>query len=932
LAGGLVQFVDDGNEVAPAFSVKVNDGALDSNTLAATITYTPVNDAPVLTGAALTLTEGQIVTLSAANFGITDADNAAFTYIASAVSGGFFQLSTAAGTPVTTFTSAELAGGLVQFVDDGNEIAPAFSVKVNDGTVDSNTLAATVTYTTVNDAPVVAGASLTVNEGQTVTLNGASFAVTDADSTAFTYTISGIAGGFFQLSSAAGTPITTFTGADLAANAVQFVHDGTETPAAFSVTVSDGSASSNTLAATIAYTPLNDAPIATNATLTLTEGQTVTLTPASFGVTDPDNAAFTYTVSTVTGGYFQLLTAPGVPVTTFTSAALAGGVVQFVDDGDEVAPSFSVKVSDGAVDSNTLAAVINYSAVNDVPVLLNVSLTVAEGGTATLAGSDFGITDPDSAAFTYTVSAVTGGYFQLTTAPGVPVTTFTSADLAANRVQFVDDGDESAPTLAVTVSDGTASSNTLAATVAYTPVNDAPAGTAVIAGSAREDQTLTADASALTDAEGVGALAYQWDRSIDAGASWSAIAGATAASYALSDVDVGSVLRVTVSYLDGRGTPESITSVATAVIENVNDAPVGSNTTVTASSTTYVFTLADFALSDPVDGSTSAGADQLSGVQFATLPAAGSLTLAGAAVTAGEWIVAPDIAAGKLVYTGIATETGNSASFGFHVRDSGGTANGGIDTDPVTRIMTVTVPASLPDPLQSADRNLLLPIVAPTTRADDQTVQTQPETTRKEESRDEKDSRAARIAPLIPTEPVASPLAVGATSAEAAVSAPQTVRVAANASDAVRRLSAWSAPAATYVQETIDTGLDLQQRALGPLASLEIPAGARLQAVAAPPVGDTQDSGEGRSIVTIESTVKFTGAMISAGAVAWALRGAGLLTSLLATVPAWRHLDPVPVLAPEEEKPDWGDGDDANAGEERAVSNLLRGADATPRT
>ncbi len=73
-------------------------------------------------------------------------------YTVSGISGGYFQLTSAAGTPITTFTSADLAGGLVQFVDDGNEVAPAFSVKVNDGDVDSNVLAATINYTPVRPA------------------------------------------------------------------------------------------------------------------------------------------------------------------------------------------------------------------------------------------------------------------------------------------------------------------------------------------------------------------------------------------------------------------------------------------------------------------------------------------------------------------------------------------------------------------------------------------------------------------------------------------------------------------------------------------------------------------------------------------------------------------------------------------------------------
>ena len=41
-----MQFVDDGNEIAPSFDLTANDGALNSNTLCATISYTPVNDHP----------------------------------------------------------------------------------------------------------------------------------------------------------------------------------------------------------------------------------------------------------------------------------------------------------------------------------------------------------------------------------------------------------------------------------------------------------------------------------------------------------------------------------------------------------------------------------------------------------------------------------------------------------------------------------------------------------------------------------------------------------------------------------------------------------------------------------------------------------------------------------------------------------------------
>jgi len=48
---------------------------------------------------------------------------------------------------------------------------------------------------------------------------------------------------------------------------------------------------------------VNDVPVVTSASLTLSEGQTVTLAPANVGITDPDNGSFTYTVSGISGGY-----------------------------------------------------------------------------------------------------------------------------------------------------------------------------------------------------------------------------------------------------------------------------------------------------------------------------------------------------------------------------------------------------------------------------------------------------------------------------------------------------------------------------------------------------------------------------------------------------------------------------------------------------
>ncbi|MGB4710281.1 MAG: SdrD B-like domain-containing protein [Fuerstiella sp.] len=94
-------------------------------------------------------------------------------------------------------------------------------------------------------------------------------------------------------------------------------------------------------------------------------------------------------------------------------------------------------------------------------------------------------------------------------------------------------------------------------------LNEVPTGTVVITGIAAEDQILTADVSTIADADGLGAFSYLWSN------------GATTWAITLSDSDVDTTITVRVSYTDGHGTPENLTSQAVGPVVNVNDAPTG---------------------------------------------------------------------------------------------------------------------------------------------------------------------------------------------------------------------------------------------------------------------------------------------------------------------------------------------------------------------
>jgi hypothetical protein len=418
---GAVQFAHNGGEVAPSYSVTVNDGALTSASSAGAVTFTNVNDAPVISANALTIAEGATVVLGSGNINTTDPDNtpAQLTYTASGVTNGRFELVAAPGVAITSFTQAQINSGAVQFVHNGGETAPSYSVTVNDGALTSAASAGAVTFTNVNDAPVISSNALTIAEGATVVLGSGNINTTDPDNTPaqLIYTASGVTNGRFELVAAPGVAITSFTQAQINSGAVQFAHNGGEVAPSYSVTVNDGALTSAASAGAVTFTNVNDAPVISSNALTIAEGATVVLGSGNINTTDPDNtpAQLIYTASGVTNGRFELVSAPGVAITSFTQAQINSGAVQFAHNGGEVAPSYSVTVNDGALTSAASAGAVTFTNVNDAPVISSNALTIAEGATVVLGSGNINTTDPDNtlAQLTYTASGVTNGRFEL---------------------------------------------------------------------------------------------------------------------------------------------------------------------------------------------------------------------------------------------------------------------------------------------------------------------------------------------------------------------------------------------------------------------------------------------------------------------------------------------------------------------------------------
>lgn len=131
------------------------------------------------------------------------------------------------------------------------------------------------------------------------------------------------------------------------------------------------------------------------------------------------------------------------------------------------------------------------------------------------------------------------------------------------------------------------------------------------------------------------------------------------------------------------------TSQVSTLNLGASHAPAGTSGTVsTFEDTAHTFTTTDFGFMDPND----APANSLLAVKITTLPANGTLSDNGTAVTAGQLVSAADISGHKLIFTPPANMNGTAlANFAFQVQDDGGTANGGADIDPVAKLLTVDV-------------------------------------------------------------------------------------------------------------------------------------------------------------------------------------------------------------------------------------------------
>jgi VCBS repeat-containing protein len=390
--------------------------------------------------------------------------------------------------------------------------------------------------------------------------------------------------------------------------------------------------------------------------------------------------------------------------------------------------SYTVQDSGGLTDSADGA--VTVTGINDVPTVTVPASAASTNEDTPLELTGARVADPDSGdVLTATIGVSNGALTALGSGAGLTVIDGDGADgdlviqgSQAAIAAALNSGVRYTPTanyngadqLVIDVSDNHGTSDTQTVDITVNPVNDAPVLTLPGNNSSIDEDTSVTFANAHVVDPDTGDV-ITLNLSVAHGSL--APLGALPAGVVVDDgdgsdgtlqvhgsaADIDTMLTNGVSYTPAAhyNGPDTFTvSVHDAAnasdsdqvaitVNSVNDPPSGADTTVTTSEdTAYVFQAADFGFTDPND----TPANTFAVVAIASLPAAGTLTRNGIAVTSGQTIPVADIIAGQLAFTPTANANGDAyASFTFQVQDNGGTDNGGSDLDPTPNTITVNV-------------------------------------------------------------------------------------------------------------------------------------------------------------------------------------------------------------------------------------------------
>ncbi|MEP9317882.1 retention module-containing protein [Pseudomonas sp. LABIM340] len=675
LAAGQTQ------DVTFTYQAKDNNGAL-SDPKSVTITLTGTNDAAVITGQSSgSADETNAPVTIAGKLIVNDVDSPAVFQAQTNTVGTNGKFSIA-----TDGSWTYVANSAFNELKAGEHLVETFIVKAADGTSTN----VTVTINGTNDAPVAYAD--TQSTGENVVLQSQVPVATDVDGTIASYQLAtSVAAGKGTLTFNANGSYTFNPG-----TAFDHLAVGQSETVTFTYQAKDNNgALSDPKTITITVNGANDAPTTADQSKSTAEDTAVS---GKIVASDVDGDTLGYAVKAgFTPAHGSVTVDAATGDYTYTPAANYNGP-----------DSFTVTVSDGKGGFVDSVVNINVTPVNDAPEAKNDSKSTGEN--SSVSGQVPVATDIDS--------AVDGNGYALVSGPSAGTLTFNAnGSYVYNPGTAFDSlnvGESRQVTFTYTAKDVQgAVSAPATVTITINGENDAPTGTDKTV-SLNEDGSRNFSAAdfGFSDKDSGDALkAIRLDNLPTAGSltlnGQSVTAGQVIAVSLLASLvytpaanaAANAYAALKFSVQDSHDGFSSASNTLTFNVIPVNDAPLSADASASIyAGKTYTFGTKDFAFSDTADSANGQN-HSLQNIVIKALPDSGSLLLNGIAVKAGQAISVSDVSSGKLTF--VPDASGSNAHFSFAVQDSGGVANGGVDTSPTygfdIHVGQVQIPGTTPN-------------------------------------------------------------------------------------------------------------------------------------------------------------------------------------------------------------------------------------------
>ena len=424
IAMGLVKLVHDGSVNPPLINLSITYGN-ETVTNDSNVTFLLL---PKFINNRISIKQGQQLVLNNSMISAETFNGSGVAFMIGDVKNCYFKDSS--GNALRTFQQSDIDNQTLVLVHDNSKNAPVIQISILYGTTQSPSVFTEIDFQAnvilINNKLVISRKEtvlITLDFLKAIPGNSA----TIIDDSLIIFFVSNVKAGFFFQNGLTKQQTLIFTQKQIAEGQISFVHDGSNRPPSYSVTVKCLDSSIGPFSAYVTFDALQVPLVLVNQAV-ISQGQRLVFSDQNLlGNSDPSqNSAFIFRIFGLLHCNFETISSPNIPITSFDANQLNTGQIILVHDNSLDSPSYSVSLTNTilSLTSDPSTASISF---NILPTLGSHRFKITRGEATRIKTTNLNAMDLDStqALLTFIISSISNGRFERVTSMGLPCNRFT---------------------------------------------------------------------------------------------------------------------------------------------------------------------------------------------------------------------------------------------------------------------------------------------------------------------------------------------------------------------------------------------------------------------------------------------------------------------------------------------------------------------------